>query len=107
MSRMRSTTLSPFHARKPAIATPIATAKRRTLRRCELILEELQYRHLVATQRRRAAAPRALARALFGERHDAALEIGLDQRRVNVILAAHRARIAQTMRDEIDRVHDV
>src|SRR6476659_4458202 len=103
---MRSTTLSPFHARTSATATRAAMANAPSLR-SELILEELEHRDLVAAQRRRPSPARALARRLLRQRHDASLEISLDQRRVHVVLAAHGARVSEAVRDEVDGLDDV
>src|SRR5438552_10573719 len=104
MSRMRSTTLSPFHARSSAAAASAATKDAMSLRLAKLVLQELQHRDLVAAQCGAAPLPCALARGnLLRERHGAAGQVRLDQRGVHVVLAADRARVAEAVGNEIDR----
>src|SRR5678816_2893318 len=101
-SRIRSTTLSPFHTRTSATAARTASAARSGLRSAKLFLAELQDRDLVAAQGRAASALGALARRHLGQGHRAPLEVGLDQCRVDVVLAAHRARVAEAVGHEVD-----
>ena len=69
-------------------------------------LQKLQHQHFVAAQGRLGLFParRALAP---GRRHDMPEVVGLEQSRVDVVLAAYGARVAEAFRDRVDRADDV
>ena len=69
----------------------------------QLVVKELQHEDLVAAQRGLRAAPvAACAPIAHGAAARCAHEIGVQQRRMDVVLAAHRARVAQALGDGVD-----
>src|SRR5258706_5123468 len=73
-----------------------------------IFLQKLQYRDLLAPERRGGMlAARLLRRRSGRERRGEALEIGAHQSRVNVVLAAHGARVAEALRHGVDRADHV
>src|SRR3954468_17898327 len=71
----------------------------------EPFLQELQHQHFVPAQ----GGAALLAGAPHGRRlgHRFAHPVGIDQRRMHVVLAAHGARVPEALRDRIDRRDDV
>src|SRR6267154_1224641 len=73
-----------------------------------IFLQKLQYRDLLAPERGGGMlAARLLRRRNGRERRGEALEIGAHQSGVNVVLAAHGARVAEALRHGVDRADHV
>src|SRR5882724_5933479 len=73
-----------------------------------IFLQKLQDRDLLAPERRGGMlAARLLRRRSGRERRGEALEIGAHQSGVNVVLAAHGARVAEALRHGVDRADHV
>src|SRR6267378_6719626 len=73
-----------------------------------VFLQKLQYGDLLAPERGGGMlAARLLGRRSGRERCGKALEIGAHQSGVNVVLAAHGARVAEALRHGVDRADHV